>query len=82
MTSDPVSDSRPSLVVLSRRTVLFFEFFPAFVAVVGVIAAIVLYARDREARDSQEPEDPIAPKREARPDDNEGPPGLRPSMRA
>jgi len=51
--------------------VLFFEFFPAFVAVVGVIAAVALYAKD-----------PIAPKREARPDDNEGPPGLRPSMRA
>lgn len=60
---------------------LFFEFFPAFVAMVGVVAAILLYMRDRQARDNNEPEDPIARPDPSRHDDDGGP-GLRPSMRA
>jgi hypothetical protein len=62
--------------------VLFFEFFPAFVALVGVLAAILLYVKDRQARDNNEPEDPIAPRRAPSQDDDDGRPGLRPSMRA
>ena len=60
---------------------LFFEFFPAFVAMVGVVAAILLYMRDRQARDNNEPEDPVERPDPSRQDDD-GRPGLRPSMRA
>jgi hypothetical protein len=62
--------------------VLLFEFFPLFVALVGVVAAIFLFMKDRRARKANEPEDPIAQRREPSPDDDEGGPGLRPSMRA
>jgi hypothetical protein len=62
--------------------VLLFEFFPLFVALVGVVAAVFLFMKDRRARDANEPEDPIAQRREPSPDDDEGGPGLRPSMRA
>ena len=61
---------------------LFFEFFPAFVALVGVVAAILLYLKDRQARDNNEPEAPIASRRPVSKDDDDGRPGLRPSMRA
>ena len=61
---------------------LLFEFFPLFVALVGVVAAIFLFMKDRRARAANEPEDPIAKRREPSPDDGEGRPGLRPSMRA
>jgi hypothetical protein len=62
--------------------VLLFEFFPLFVALVGVVAAIFLFMKDRRARKANEPEDPIAQRRAPSPDDDEGGPGLRPSMRA
>ncbi len=61
---------------------LLFEFFPLFVALVGVVAAVFLFMKDRRARDANEPEDPITQRREPSPDDDEGGPGLRPSMRA
>ena len=61
---------------------LLFEFFPLFVALVGVVAAVFLFMKDRRARTANEPEDPIAKRREPSPDDDEGGPGLRPSMRA
>jgi hypothetical protein len=61
--------------------VLLFEFFPLFVALVGVVAAILLFMKDRRARAANEPEDPIAQRRSPSPDDDEGRPGLRPSMR-
>lgn len=60
---------------------LLFEFFPLFVALVGAVAVIFLLMKDRRARANNEPEDPIAPRREPSPDDDEGRPGLRPSMR-
>jgi hypothetical protein len=62
--------------------VLLFEFFPLFVALVGVLAAVFLFVKDRRARAANEPEDPIAPRKEPSPDDDDGGPGLRPSMRA
>jgi hypothetical protein len=62
--------------------VLLFEFFPLFVALLGVVAAVFLFMKDRHARQTNEPEDPIAPRKEPSPDDDEGGPGLRPSMRA
>jgi hypothetical protein len=62
--------------------VLLFEFFPLFVALVGAVAVIVLFMKDRRARAASEPDDPIAQRREPSPDDDEGGPGLRPSMRA
>ncbi len=49
---------------------------------VGAVAVIFLFLKDRRARANNEPEDPIAPKKEPSPDDDEGGPGLRPSMRA
>jgi hypothetical protein len=61
--------------------VLLFEFFPLFVALVGVVAAIVLFMKDRRARAANEPEDPIARRNQDSKDDD-GKPGLRPSMRA
>jgi hypothetical protein len=61
--------------------VLFFEFFPLFVAVVGVVAAVLLYVRDRSARANNEAEDPVTPRDPSRKDDD-GRPGVRPSMRA
>jgi hypothetical protein len=61
--------------------VLLFEFFPLFVALVGVVVAILLFMRDRRARAANEPEDPIAQRRTPSPDDDDGGPGLRPSMR-
>ena len=61
---------------------LLFEFFPLFVALVGVVAAIFLFMKDRRAREANEPEDPIARRKEISKDDDEGGPGLRPSMRA
>ena len=61
---------------------LLFEFFPLFVALVGVAAAVFLFMKDRRAREVNEPEDPIAQRKEPSPDDDEGGPGLRPSMRA
>lgn len=61
---------------------LLFEFFPLFVALVGAVAVIVLFMKDRRARNAHEPEDPIAKRRDPSPDDDEGGPGLRPSMRA
>ena len=54
----------------------------AFVALVGVVAAILLFMKDRRARAANEPEDPIAQRRQVSKDDDEGGPGLRPSMRA
>jgi hypothetical protein len=62
--------------------VLLFEFFPLFVALVGAVAVIFLFMKDRRARKNNEPEDPIAQRKEPSPDDDEGGPGLRPSMRA
>jgi hypothetical protein len=62
--------------------VLLFEFFPLFVALVGAVAVIVLFVKDRRARATNEPEAPVARRREPSPDDEEGGPGLRPSMRA
>jgi hypothetical protein len=62
--------------------VLLFEFFPLFVAMVGVAAAILLFMRDRKARDDNEPEEPIAKRKDVSKDDDQGGPGLRPSMRA
>jgi hypothetical protein len=62
--------------------VLFFEFFPLFVALAGGLAAVFLFVKDRRARNANEPEDPIAQRKEPSPDDDEGGPGLRPSMRA
>jgi hypothetical protein len=38
--------------------------------------------KDRRARANNEPEDPIAQRKTPSPDDDEGGPGLRPSMRA
>jgi hypothetical protein len=64
------------------RDVLFFEFFPLFVALVGVVAAILLFIKDRRVRAANEPEDPITQRKTPSPDDDEGGPGLRPSMRA
>ena len=61
---------------------LLFEFFPLFVALVGVVAAIFLFMKDRRARAANEPEDPIARRKDVSKDDDEGGPGLRPSMRA
>lgn len=61
---------------------LLFEFFPLFVALVGAVAVIFLFMKDRRARANDEPEDPIAQRKEPSPDDDEGGPGLRPSMRA
>ena len=61
---------------------LLFEFFPLFVALLGVVAAVFLFMKDRRARQANEPDDPIAPRKEPSPDDDEGGPGLRPSMRA
>ena len=61
---------------------LLFEFFPLFVAMVGAIAVIFLFMKDRRARKANEPEDPIAQRRPPSPDDDDGGPGLRPSMRA
>jgi hypothetical protein len=62
--------------------VLLFEFFPLLVALVGAVAVIFLFMKDRRARRANEPEDPIAKRREPSADDDEGGPGLRPSMRA
>jgi hypothetical protein len=62
--------------------VLLFEFFPLFVALVGAVAVIFLFMKDRRARRANEPDDPIAKRREPSADDDEGGPGLRPSMRA
>jgi hypothetical protein len=59
---------------------LLFEFFPLFVALVGVIAAVLLYMKARSARANNEAEDPITPPDPSRKDDD-GRPGLRPSMR-
>jgi hypothetical protein len=64
-----------------EKAVLLFEFFPLFVALVGAVAVIFLFMKDRRARANNEPEDPIAQRKEPSPDD-EGGPGLRPSMRA
>lgn len=61
---------------------LLFEFFPLFVALLGVVAAVFLFLKDRRARAANEPEDPVAPRKEPSPGDDEGGPGLRPSMRA
>lgn len=61
---------------------LLFEFFPLFVALVGVVAAILLFVKDRRARAANEPEDPITRRKPISKDDDEGRPGLRPSMRA
>jgi hypothetical protein len=60
---------------------LFFEFFPLFVALVGVVAAVLLFLKDRSARANNEVEEPITPRDPTRKDDD-GRPGLRPSMRA
>jgi len=62
--------------------VLLFEFFPLFVAMVGVVAAIFLFMKDRRTRAANEPEDPITQRKPISKDDDEGGPGLRPSMRA
>jgi hypothetical protein len=62
--------------------VLLFEFFPLFVAMLGVVAAIFLFMKDRRARAANEPEDPVAQRKQISKDDDEGGPGLRPSMRA
>ena len=61
---------------------LLFEFFPLFVALVGAVAVIFLFMKDRRARAANEPEDPIARRKAVSKDDDEGGPGLRPSMRA
>ena len=61
---------------------LLFEFFPLVVALVGAVAVIFLFMKDRRARANNEPEDPIAQRKAPSPDDDEGGPGLRPSMRA
>lgn len=61
---------------------LLFEFFPLFVALVGAVAVIFLFLKDRRARANNEPDDPVAKRREPSPDDDDGGPGLRPSMRA
>jgi hypothetical protein len=62
--------------------VLLFEFFPLFVALLGAVAVIFLFMKDRRARANNEPEDPITQRKEPSADDDEGGPGLRPSMRA
>jgi len=59
---------------------LLFEFFPLFVALVGAVVAVLLFMKDRTARENNEAEDPITPPDPSRKDDD-GRPGLRPSMR-